>query len=187
MRFPTGASHDGDIRARQFDALVRPEIPSLYASAYRLLGNRADAEDLVQEVLIKLYPRTSELLDLRAARPWLLKVLYRQFIDFTRQRSRQPRTVDDEELIAAVPDQTAGPAQQAADADIAARVVAALAQLPPDHRAVVVLHMIDGHTMEELTTVFDVPLGTIKSRLHRAKATLKRSLGVEAGEWNLSP
>lgn len=179
---PGNASNDC---ARQFDALVRPLIPALFDASYRLLGDRADAEDLVQDVLVKLYPRTAELLDLRDARPWLLKVLYRQFVDFTRQRARRPSTVYDDALAEAVPDPAAGPEQQAADAQASARVEVALSQLSPDHRALVILHLIAGHTLEELTQVFDVPLGTLKSRLHRSKLSLKRQLGVEPAAGNL--
>ncbi len=170
--------------SRRFDDLMRPQILPLYTAAFRLVGNRADAEDLVQEVLIKLYPRTQEMLELRDLRQWLLKVMYRQFVDFTRQRARRPRTLHDEELLEAAQDPAVGPEQFAADADTAARVSNALAELPPAHRALVTLHMLGGHTLEELTAVFEVPLGTLKSRLHRAKATLKRRLGIHAEEWN---
>jgi RNA polymerase sigma factor (sigma-70 family) len=181
---PPEARSDAADRARQFDELVRPQVAGLYAAAFRLVGNRADAEDLVQDLLVKLYPRTEELLGLRDLRQWLVKVLYRQFVDFTRQRSRRPQTLHDEEVLEAIRDPAAGPEQVAADRDTSAWVISALAELPPEHRALVTLHMVSGHTLEELTTVFEVPLGTLKSRLHRAKATLKQRLGLDSGEWN---
>ena len=137
----------------------------------------------MQDVLIKLFPRTQEMLELRELRQWLLKVLYRQFIDFTRQRSRRPQTLHDEDLLESAQDPAAGPELAAADAQTAARVAAALAQLPPAHRALVALHLVGGHTLEELTSVFEVPLGTLKSRLHRAKATLKGLLGLDPEQW----
>jgi RNA polymerase sigma-70 factor (ECF subfamily) len=170
--------------ARQFDALVRPQIPQLYTAAYRLLGNRADAEDLVQEVLLKLYPRTSEMQELRDLTQWLLRVLYNQFVDFTRRRARRPRTVPDDEQFDAAPDPAAGPEQLAEERDITARVDAAIARLSPEHRALVTLHMMAGHTLEELATVLGAPLGTLKSRLHRAKAALRVHLGLAPDEWN---
>jgi RNA polymerase sigma-70 factor (ECF subfamily) len=176
---------DGTTRTQQFEALMRPQIPQLYRAAYRLLGNRDDAEDLVQEVLIKLFPRTPEMLELRDLRQWLLRVLYHQFVDFTRQRDRRPRTVFDEQTMEGAMDPGAGPDQELAQADSVARIAAALAELPQDHRALVTLHMLEGYTLEELTGVFDVPLGTLKSRLHRAKATLRARLAEGPAPGNL--
>jgi RNA polymerase sigma factor (sigma-70 family) len=185
MHSPPPPPDNASDLARSFEALIRPHIMPLYSAAYRLLGNRDDAEDLVQDVLIKVYPRVQEMLQLRDSRQWLLRVLYNQFVDFTRQRSRRPRVVHDEGMLDTAPDTAAGPEQLAAQAAATAKIDAALADLSPAHRALVTLHMLDGYSLEELTTVFDVPLGTLKSRLHRAKAALKASLGLGPHRWNL--
>src|SRR5213594_3252842 len=73
-----------------FDDLLRPQVEYLYRLAWRFTGSVADAEDLVQDVLIKLFPRTEELLEIERLRPWLARVLYNQYVDSVRQRARSP-------------------------------------------------------------------------------------------------
>lgn len=163
-------------RAKQFEELIRPHVEALYAAAYRLHGNKEDAVDLVQEVLTKIYPRLQEMRQLRDLRPWLLRVLYNQFVDQTRQRRRMPTTVSDEELLSSMEGHAPGPEQLSVAADLSDKLVAALAQLDVAHRSLVVLHLQAGYTLEELTEVFSVPLGTLKSRLHRARSQLKQLL-----------
>src|SRR5712691_8041593 len=76
--------------ALNFEDLLRPQVEYLYRLAWRFTGNVADAEDLVQDALIKLYPRTQELLEIQRLRPWLARVLYHQYVDSVRQRARSP-------------------------------------------------------------------------------------------------
>src|SRR5947208_16187330 len=76
--------------ASKFEDLLRPQVEYLYRLAWRFTGSVADAEDLVQDLLLKLYPRTRELLDIEHLRPWLAKVLYRQYIDFVREQAHPP-------------------------------------------------------------------------------------------------
>jgi RNA polymerase sigma factor (sigma-70 family) len=165
--------------ARRFTTLVRPHLPSLYAFAYRLHGNRDDAEDLVQDVLTKLYPRTRELAELRDLRPWLHRVLYNQFIDGARRDRSRPQVAAPDQAEYEIEDPTGGPEGHVDHAELSARIEHALARLDHDQRALVVLHLMEGRTLEELVPVFDVPLGTLKSRLHRARTRLKQLLGVE--------
>src|SRR5882762_11464065 len=73
-----------------FDDLLRPQVEYLYRLAWRFTGSVADAEDLVQDVLLKLFPKTEELLEIERLRPWLARVLYNQYVDSVRQRARSP-------------------------------------------------------------------------------------------------
>src|SRR5947207_13761729 len=73
-----------------FEGLLRPQVEYLYRLAWRFTGSVADAEDLVQDVLIKLFPRTRELLEIEKLRPWLARVLYNQYVDSVRKRARSP-------------------------------------------------------------------------------------------------
>ncbi len=76
-------------RSKRFEKLVQPHLQALYRFAFRLAGQQQDAEDLVQDVIVKLYPRLDELEAIEQLRPWLNRVLYRHFIDQVRRKGRQ--------------------------------------------------------------------------------------------------
>lgn len=172
-------------QADQFSRLIYPHTTALYQSAFKLTGSKADAEDIVQDILIKLYPKTHELQNITELRPWLFRVLYNQFIDHCRKQKRNPVSAQNREQLAGgetvgllsshndSPDVLYGKNRQSD------HVLAVLQGLPQDRRALIVLHLIDGFTLDELTTILDIPLGTLKSRLHRTKLELKRLLAVE--------
>jgi RNA polymerase sigma factor (sigma-70 family) len=157
---------------------VRPHVPALYRFAFRLLRDRADAEDLVQDVLTKLFPRTSEMAQVRDLRPWLLRVVYHQFVDDLRRRRRSAIHVSEMNLLE-VADPSQEPDLRASVSELGRRVRGAIAHLNREQQVLVALHLIDGMTLEEVTQVLDVPLGTLKSRLHRARAHLKKLLQLE--------
>ncbi len=145
----------------------------------------ADAEDLVQDVLVKLYPRAQELFNIGQLRPWLAKVLYHQYIDSVRQRARTP-TADptngsdgDDDPFDGLPAIQESPEEHAERGQWHERILRALDQLNPDQRAVVAMHDIEGYSLEELETILETPIGTLKSRLHRARDRLRQLLGME--------
>lgn len=163
-----------------FEGLVAPHIDHLYRLAYRFCGDRHDAEDLVQDLLTKLYPKYRELQAIEALRPWLARSLYHLFIDNTRKDKRTPDIADlDDELLEALPGETDGPEQQLRGEQLQQQLNHALEQLNPDQRALISLHDIEGYTLPELESLLDTPLGTLKSRLHRARAHLRKSLQTE--------
>ena len=170
-------------RSQRFDALVRLHVPVMYRFAFRLLRDRADAEDLVQEVLAKLYPRTGEMAEVVDLRPWLLRVVYHQFVDVLRKRRRSVASVSDMNYLE-VPDLAQAPDQHFEVSQTADRVRGAVARLSRDQQVLVGLHLIEGHTLEEVAQVLDVPLGTLKSRLHRTRAQLKKMLQLEPFSTN---
>ncbi len=177
--------------APNFEDLLRPHVDYLYRLAWRFTGSVADAEDLVQDVLLKLYPRTQELFDIEQLQPWLARVLYRQYVDFVRQRARTPiaelanNTEGDDNLLDTLPAIEDGPEEHAERSGWRERILGALDRLNPEQRAVVTMHDVEGYTLEELETILETPLGTLKSRLHRARHRLRALLAVEpfsAGE-----
>jgi RNA polymerase sigma factor (sigma-70 family) len=171
--------------ASNFEDLLRPQVEYLYRLAWRFTGSVADAEDLVQDLLLKLYPRTAELYEIEQLRPWLARVLYRQFVDSVRQQARSPITViaddrsDGENALDAFPAAKDGPEDRAERSAWRERILAALQQLNPEQRAVVAMHDIEGYSLEELETILATPLGTLKSRLHRARQRLRALLPME--------
>jgi len=170
IRFP---SRRAASQAAQFDQLLRPHVASLYRMAYRYTGRREDAEDLVQDLLVKLYVRMPELTEVADLRPWLIRSLYHAFVDRLRKSARSPELVDVEDQALMALD---NPEQDVLTLQQRQALTAAIDQLSPEHRAVVVLHLVEGHSLAELSAILDVQVGTLKSRLHRAKAQLQGAL-----------
>ncbi len=168
-----------------FERLLQPHLEQLYRLAYRFTGNSPDAEDLVQDLLIKIYPRREELKQVEKLRPWLARVMYNLFIDHKRRHSRSPvhLAVDnagDEEgggPLDQLASESAGPEDETARHIDLTHLQASLEQLSDDHRLVLMLHDIEGYTLEEMTAIVECPIGTLKSRLHRARARLRDILG----------
>ncbi|MCW8826336.1 MAG: sigma-70 family RNA polymerase sigma factor [Gammaproteobacteria bacterium] len=164
-----------------FEALLSPHIDHIYRLSYRFTGNREGAEDLTQELLTKLYNRRDELTKIEPLRPWISRVLYNLFIDSTRSAGRQPThnpaDYDMTQLEAAN-----SPEQEVASTQIHSQVLASLKKLNPDQRALVTMHDMEGFTLPELVELLDTPIGTLKSRLHRARAKIRKELQSESME-----
>ena len=176
-----------DARAAEFDRLVREHVPALYRSAYRWTGAVDRAEDLVQELLVRLYPTLEELLKLDRIRPWAMRVMYRIFVDQLRRERRSPvqfgldmagdDALDDSETQLADPEDE--PPELVEQQLSQERIAAAWAQLTEEHRMVLSMHDIEGYSLVELSSMTDLPLGTLKSRVHRARARLRELLALE--------
>lgn len=161
--------------AGEFDLLMRGHVSALYRSAYRWTGDVSQSEDLVQEALTRLFPQLAQLRQIEQIRPWATRVMYRIFVDHLRRTRRSPVTYMGDEDVDA-PDPTWDPealTEQALDRD---RIAAAWPQLQEQHRVVLSLHEIEGYSLEEVAVMVEVPLGTVKSRLNRARARLRELL-----------
>jgi RNA polymerase sigma-70 factor (ECF subfamily) len=170
-------------RDAQFEALVRPHVDHLYRLAFRFTGSREEAEDLVQDLLVKMLPRTEELAAVEQLRPWLTRVLYRMFVDRHRKRVRSPLQLLSDggeeaegDFLDGLPGDTPSAEAEAGARFDQDRLQRALSRLSDEHRAVVALHDMEGYTLPELETLLEVPTGTLKSRLHRARARLRELL-----------
>jgi RNA polymerase sigma factor (sigma-70 family) len=146
----------------------------LYTVAYRLTGNSDDAQDLVQEVLLKVR-KGLETYKPGSLEGWLSRITTNTFLDETRRRRRRP--VD---LLPDDPDRVL-PAGPAADVALAAEVLPdnvqqALARLPEEYRTAVVLCDVVGLSYSEIGEALDVPVGTVRSRIHRGRAQLRKVL-----------
>ncbi|MCW8126060.1 RNA polymerase sigma factor [Microbulbifer halophilus] len=162
----------------RFTALVRPHLRLMYRMAYRWTQNSAEAEDLVQDVLTRLFPRLEELAAVDKPGPWLVKVLYRRHVDLYRRRVSSP--IDDsvhwdsddaffrERLIDERDDYRRLELQRTLNR--------ALEGLDEGWRDVVLLHDVEGHTALEVAEILEINVGTVKSRLHRARKKLRIAL-----------
>lgn len=171
-------------RSRRFEALVQPHLVTMYRFAYRLAGQQQDAEDLVQDVVVKLYSRLDELENVQQLRPWLNRVLYRQFIDQVRRKNRQGDrpltelvgTDGQADWLDSLESDSVGPDLHLEQARLGPALDRAMMTLTPDQRTLLLLHDVDGWRQEDIAAVLDIPLGTVKSRLHRCRAALRKKL-----------
>jgi RNA polymerase sigma-70 factor (ECF subfamily) len=168
-----------------FTELLKPHLDSLYRLAYRLTGTVSDAEDLLQEVLCKVFEREKELTSIADLGPWLGRVLYNRFIDDTRKQARRRLTAIDpdnlsSELIGPNENQHSPTPEAQAGAEFSInRLNKALASLSIEHRTVVLMHDAEGYQLNEIQSITGISLGTLKSRLHRARARLRELLGPD--------
>ena len=154
----------------RFDRLIRPYVVPMFQTAYRLTGDRHEAEDLVQDVLVKLYPQTSKVENVADLKPWLARAIHNRYVDIVRKRVRSPATVSNDLAVLSADDASAPPDGQIENDELANDIHKALDTLNPELRSLVVLHLMEGYTLDQLIDVFDVPLGTLKSRLHTARS-----------------
>jgi RNA polymerase sigma-70 factor (ECF subfamily) len=167
-----------------FDARVAPHLPKLYRLAYRLTGSVADAEDLLQDVIVKVYERQAELAGIEALFPWAARVLHNLFIDRVRYYARRRLTsIGAAESERGAVEAALGHAPPADDVVAAGfdikTVAAAVAKLALEQRTVLLMHDAEGYQLHEIQEVTGVPLGTLKSRLHRARQRLRELLAVD--------
>jgi len=168
-----------------FDALLRPHLDRLYRFAYRLCGSRAEAEDLFQDVLVKAFARLDDLIDVQEPGSWLCKVMYNLFIDNKRRFVRQRLvSVEESQLPGQSVDALQGaialdPVADAEQRDNIMQLEKALERLSDEHRLLVLLHDCEGYKLQEIQEITGNPIGTIKSRLHRARARLREILAAD--------
>lgn len=162
----------------QFEAAMKPHFPVLYRAARRLAALPADAEDLVQEVCIKAHMNWADFRTMEYPRAWLLKILYNQFVDDRRRAQRSPiasAESDDEMDVIAGPGHME-PERQTERMMTIQSILSAMKLLGKEQCALLALHDIDGLSLAELQSLTGLPVGTIKSKLHRARIKLGRLL-----------
>jgi RNA polymerase sigma factor (sigma-70 family) len=166
-----------------WDAIVRTHSARVYRLAYRLTGNRPDAEDLTQEVFVRVF-RSLSSYQPGTFEGWLHRITTNLFLDHARrkQRIRFDSLPDDvgDKLPGLLPSPAAGFDDHSFDADIEA----ALHELQPDFRFAVVLCDVEGLTYEEIAAVLDVKIGTVRSRIHRGRSMLRKALAHRAPTAN---
>ena len=168
-------------RQARFQATLLPHLDDALNLAWWLCGNRTDAEDVVQEAYLRAL-RYFDRFDGGAARPWLLAIVRNScFTWLARNRSKQLVFVDDVRLTAesdAKPQDNAPPSPEMdlQRRQSAAAIDRAVAALQPEFREVILLREIQGMSYKEIAAVIDTPIGTVMSRLARARKLLQGSL-----------
>ena len=170
-------------RREEFEKEGLVHLDLLYNSAVQMTGNIADAEDLVQETLTKAYRSFDQFKKGTNCKAWLFKIMKNNFINAFRKRSKQPVRVDFEEVEATLAAEPAtGALPPGPDGDSAFTelieddVKEALDQLPTEFRMVAVLSDIQGFSYQEIADTMECPVGTVRSRLSRARRFLRDTL-----------
>ena len=168
----------------RFAEIVRPHFDALFAAARRLTASAADAEDLVQDVCLKAHLRIDELEKIEFRRAWLLKILYHRFIDVQRARDRSPVDMSDTGTDSNDPDRLSPsgtrPDELVEQEIHVERIVRAMRILNNEATSLLALHDIEGFSLAEISELTGLPIGTIKSRLHRTRQKLGRLLSSGA-------
>jgi RNA polymerase sigma factor (sigma-70 family) len=157
---------------------IAAEVQVLFRMAYRLTGNRADAEDLVQDVCERALRKAPVFATAADCRRWLLRVLFNHFIDGTRHRQRSPVVaaygVDGSAAFAVASD----PEELAARSDAELGLLRAWRRLEPVQQALLLLRA-EGHDLDEIARITEIDKPALSSRLYRARASLAAYLTEE--------
>ena len=164
-----------------FAVLVRMFRRKVYASAYRIVGNHLDADEVVQETFVRIFRKREELKNVRYFSTFLMRVATNYAIDLLR-RQKVHRGVDDfstansaaEELE--LSKKVATPKEEFENKRIMEEIHEALGKLPPRQKITAILHDVDGYTKAEIAAILECPEATVRSNLHIARTKLKRIL-----------
>ncbi len=180
---PEIAAYDETEKHDIFNREFMPHINSMYNFAFRLTMDEDDANDLVQDTYLKAFRFIASFERGTNAKAWLFRILKNSFINDYRKRSKEPSKVDYQEVETTYNSDDGLETQVTSDLRtesvqdlIGDEVANALNALPVDFRTVIILCDIEGFTYEEMAKILDIPIGTVRSRLHRARNLLKDKL-----------
>lgn len=180
-------------KQEDFQDEIIPHLDAMYNFALRLTSDPSDAEDLVQDTIVKAYRFFSSYEKGTNAKAWLFRILKNSYINNYRKKSKQPNQVDYDEVstfyetIRAERTDTSDLEDKMFRDLIDDDISHALDELPEDFRTVVLLCDVEGFTYEEIANMLDVPIGTIRSRLHRGRNLLKAQLQEYAEKRGYQP
>jgi RNA polymerase sigma-70 factor (ECF subfamily) len=180
-------------KQEDFEEEIIPHLDAMYNFALRLTSDPSDAEDLVQDTIVKAFRFFSSYEKGTNAKAWLFRILKNSYINNYRKKSKQPNQVDYDEVstfyetIRAERTDTSDLEDKMFRDLIDDDISNALEELPEDFRTVVLLCDVEGFTYEEIANMLDVPIGTIRSRLHRGRNLLKAQLMEYAKKRGYQP
>lgn len=172
--------------ARAFDDLVARYERKVHAVALRMCGDPEDARDVTQEVFVSALRSIRGFREEAQLGTWFHRIAVNASLDHLRRRRKHaPRPIEE---VGERPSHDPGPDELAIGASRAAEVHRALARLSEEHRAVLVLHDLQGLDYAEVAEALDIPVGTVKSRIHRGRCEIARMLGhLREGEPAAGP
>lgn len=184
-------AHPGTVRAgpytpaelARYEAIVQRYARHVYNIAYRMVGNEADASDLSQEAFLRVYRALRRVEPGTPLEGWLYRIVSNLYVDLLRKRPRAKVESLDQalptprgEVVREFPDSALSPEAILEREQVDGAIQRALGNLSADLRLAVVLSDIEGFSYEEIAATMRVPVGTVKSRLHRARQILQQRL-----------
>ncbi len=169
----------------RFEQDTAPLLDPLYASALRMTRSPADAEDLVQETMLRAYRSFDRFEPGTNLKAWLFRIMTNAYINIYRKRQREPQQISAEEVEdfdlyrepkTHDPQFEATPENIVLDQLLDADIVTAIEDLPEQFRLAVILSDVEGFTYAEMAEIMEVPMGTVMSRLHRGRKALQKRL-----------
>jgi len=162
---------------KQFEALALEHLDMLYRVAKRMTRDSHRAEDLVQETYLRAFRSAGEF-DLQSfgIRPWLIRILHNLHVSRGQRERRQPATLDDEQLVDSASTSDSGPQLTSTWDGMDQQLKRAFETLPEEYRTVMQLWAIEELSYKEISDALEIPLGTVMSRLHRARQRLSEQL-----------
>lgn len=173
-----------------FEQEFMPHLDALYNFAYKLTFNEDDAKDLLQDTSLKAYRFINSFEKGTNAKAWLFRILKNSFINDYRKKSKAPSMVDYQD-VESYYNSDKGDSSREITIDLRAETVRdklgdeitiALNSLDVDFRTVIILCDLEGFKYDEMAKILDIPIGTVRSRLHRARNMLKEKLAVYAAQ-----
>lgn len=171
---------------KRFAELMEQSYRKVYNMAYRLVGNRPDAEDLTQEAFFRAYRSFEDYEGDRPFENWIFRIVTRLFLDLLRNRRRRVRAVSydtplqreggEENLYFEMPDERPNPEQELMRGSMSENVQRTLNSLSAEQRLLVTLADIEGLPYKDIAEMLDRPVGTIRSRLHRTHKLMRNRL-----------
>jgi RNA polymerase sigma-70 factor (ECF subfamily) len=178
-----------------FEDDAMPFVPQLYSAALRMTRNPADAEDVLQEALLKAFRGYHTFTAGTNLKAWLFRILTNTYINRYRKESRRPAEVElgeleDFYLFRRLGEASGGAVrsaeEEALDSFVDEDIKAAVESLPENFRIPVLLADVEGFSYKEIADIMDVPIGTVMSRLHRGRKALQRTLWKIAEERGIA-
>jgi len=171
---------------KRFNELMEVTYKKVYNMAFRLAGNRSDAEDLTQEAFYRAYRSYNDYEGDRPFENWIFRIVTRLFLDMLRNRRRRIKSVSydtplnhgsgDENLYFEMPDETSNPEMHMLEGTFSEDLQKALNSLSPEQRLLVTLADVEGVPYKEIADMLGKPVGTIRSRLHRTHKLIRTRL-----------
>jgi len=184
---PQRQNYSDEDKYRIFDREFMPHINSMYNFGFRLTMDEDEANDLVQDTYLKAFRFINSFETGTNAKAWLFRILKNSFINDYRKKTKEPNKVDYQEIEQYYDSEESAGTEQTTDLRsetvqelLGDEIARALNQLPVDFRTVIILCDVEGFTYEEMAKILDIPIGTVRSRLHRARMLLKDKLKTYA-------